>query len=55
MGICKIYEFTRAMKKYKNNLFRLSTNYVFKIISQKYSKTKAYGFIRDYDLPGKNQ
>ena len=55
LGICKIYEFTHAMKKYKNNLFRLSTNYVFKIISQKYSKTKAYGFIRDYDLPGKNQ
>ena len=46
LGICKIYEFTHAMKKYKNNLFRLSTNYVFKILSEKYWKTKAYGFIR---------
>ena len=54
LGICKICEFTHAMKIYKNNLFCLSVNYLFKTFSQKYSK-KAFGLIREYDLPGKNQ
>ena len=40
LGICKIHEFTHAMKKYKNNLFRLSPNTCLKYFPKNIQKPK---------------